>query len=247
MKLSLNLESGTTYQVQFDEAPLQLYRMPHDIERRNYNLNDKTLGCAFMGDGYRSGPVRNAVMNDPSNPTKKPMPEVYRIYPDHQTLLPCRWVTLWRNMNSELSVKQFGTLMDTRLAWMNNTGTPERRNCLTGENMEAKDPAFDAARLCGGAIVKTRSISNGIAYLESMLTSDTVPTADWVIARPWLWYWGTAVTRTGQVNRIMRTGLDGQLKPVRIPFLTRLPVYVPLSWLDPLTPGFLPPATWMAG
>ena len=265
------------------DPAVQLYRKPHDVEIRNYNLDDKVYGLEFMGAGYRSGPVRDAVLNDPSsNPNKSPMPEVYRMYPDHQTPISCAFVRVWREMNPELSVEKFSTLMDPTLAWMNRTGSPPRYNCLTDENRGEKDPAFDAARLCGGALVKgvegyslmealretisliqrvvRRTImyqpfrqsvlalsSRNILNLETILTSEPAPAASDVLAKPWLWYWGTAVTRTGQVNRIMRLGMDGQLKPVRIPLLTRLPVYVPLSWLDQLPPGFLTEPTWMAG
>ena len=261
---------------------IQLYRKPHDVEIRNYNLNDKVYGWEFMGVGYRSGPVRDAVLNDPlSNPTKSPMPEVYRIYPDHQTPISCPFVTLWRHMNPGLSVKQFSTLMNPTLAWMNRTGSPPRYNCLTGENQGERDPSFDAARLGGGALAKgtegyslmealreaatliqgviRRTImyqpfrqsvlalaSRNILNLETIRTNEPAPAVADVLARPWLWYWGTAVTRTGQVNLIQRTGMDGQLHPVRVPVITRLAVYVPLKWLHKLPAGYVPPdARWM--
>ena len=210
---------------------VQYYRQPHDIEIQNYNAGYRT----YLGDGVRTGPVRDSVVN-----TGKGMPEVYRLLPDHQVPLECRWIKLWRNLNPMLSDERFGTLLGNGLAWTNRTGWPGRYNCLTGADAGAQDPAFDAARICGGAIFKGKE-QDGYLYIESLLTSQATPTAADILEKPWLWYWGTTVLPTGQVNYITRLGTDGKHHPVRVPLLTRLPVRLSLSWLDRLPMGFIPP------
>lgn len=238
---------GQTYVPQGE--PVQLYRWPHDIERYNYDHDDEMVGMRYMA--WRSGKVRDAVINDPVyNPTRSPMPEVYRVIPDHVTPLSCRWLHLWYDCNkADLTPEKWATLLGPTLAWMNRTGSPPRPNCVTGYDGEVghedKNPAFHSPIFNGGAVFKGVE-GDGFLHIETLLTSGPVPTAEYVLARPWLWFWGTSITREGRINRIMRMGRDGYLKPVRVPLMTRLPVRVPLSWVHKLEPGFVPPThDWM--
>lgn len=214
---------------------IQFYRKPHDIEIRDYDL-EETKGWVYMGDGYRNGPVRGTVLHNPDNPQKRGMPEVYRVYPDHQTPINCDWLWLWRELNPMLSDERFCVLLGNGLAWTNNTGFPGRKNCILQKNMDAKDPAFHAPIINGGATLKGVE-RNGYLLIDGMLISDKVPDAQWVLERKWLWYYGTTVLATGQVNYITLKGIDGNYYPVRIPILSRYQLYVPINWLDKLPPG----------
>jgi hypothetical protein len=81
-----------------------------------------------------------------------------------------------------------------------------------------------------------------------MLSSDPTPPVTEVLSKPWLWYWGVEVNGKGQVTFITRARADGSGNriPVRVPLITRLPVYLQLIWLDKLPPGYIPPsALWM--
>lgn len=268
----------------------QIYRKPHDLEIRNYDHTDKNYGWQYMGDGYRSGPVRRTVTSDPvNNPQQKGMPEVYRIYPDHVSLLPCHWVWFWRNLNYDLSDEKWSTLMGSTLAWMNKTGSPPRKNCVLNSNMSEKDPAFHAPILNGGAtcsgievVSVTEALRTSVSILKEAyqarsfqtvradlssafstpnrlnisgyLTSQTPPDLSYrEIAKAWVekhqdkWYWGTTVIKTGQVNYIVRLSLTNTMIPVRIPILSRLPLYAPLSWFHKMPLGSsVPDAKWMA-
>lgn len=213
-----------------------LYRKPHDIEIKDYDSKQ----WQYMGDGYRLGRVRAAVINDPKgNPEKKPMPEVYRVLPDHQTPLNCDWQWFWRNLNPELTDTSWSSLMGDSLAWMNNTGARYRRNCILNTNTDSdKFPAFDAPRLCGGAILKRKLPSNdGLFHVEGLMTSDPIPDPADIINKWWLWYWGISVRKDGGVNYIMRMGKDGTLKRVRIPILSKYSLYLPESFIDKLPKG----------
>jgi hypothetical protein len=210
-----------------EPAPVQLYRKPHDVEVISYD--DKNW--AYGGDGYRAGRVRGAVLS-----SGKPMPEVYRVQPDHQTPINCAWQKLWRGINPELSDEKWGTLLSNNLAWTNNTGFPGRYNCLTGSDFDQELPRFHAPIINGGAVLKGKEV-NGWLEIESLLIGNPVPKAEEVLSKPWLWFWGTSVTKDGSINLITRLGTDGRFHPVRVPILTREPVRFPLTWLHKLPLG----------
>jgi hypothetical protein len=223
----------------------QFYRKPHDLEIVRYNEPED---WRYGGDGYRSGPVRNAVLNDPRNPQQKPMPQVYRTFPDHVINLRCAAVRLIRDINHpQIADKQISTLLNSNFAFSNNTGFPERYNCLTGENAGEKDPALHSPILTGGAVLKPLEIVGDMLYYDYIDMNKHLPTASDVIARPWLWFWITAVTSTGQVNMVTRLGTDGLYYPVRMPIFSERPLYAPVSWFHKLPMGFWPAsASWMA-
>ncbi len=218
-------------------VPVQYYRKPHDIEIISYDTRDWRYG----GDGYRAGTVRECVRD-----ADEPMPEVYRLQPDQVTPIDCAWQKLWRDLNPLLDIDKWATLLGNNLAWTNRTGFPGRRNCLTGADADKQFPVFDAPRICGGAILKGQE-DNGWLLIESMLISDPVPDAAEILAKPWLWYWGTGVRPDGGINLIMRKGMDGTMYPVRVPLLTKYRVKLPLLYLHKMPLGAqIPDARWMA-
>jgi len=217
---------------------IQYYRVPHDVERVNWNASD----LRYRGNvkGYQNnlygGPVRNIVTS-----TGDPMPEVYRLDPDHHTILDCYWQWKWRNMNPNLSEKKWGTLMGSGLALTNNTGSPPHYNCVTGEPEGVKTfPRFDIPRAMGGTIL-TGIAMNGLLYITSLLVNDHSTTLDQIVAVPWLWYWWTSVNPEGEINYITREGIDGKRYPVRVPLVTTQQVTLPLSHLHKLPLGAVPP------
>lgn len=221
------------------EPPIQLYRQPHDVEIYHY---DEPEDWRYGGDGYRDGSVRKGKAFNTI-----PLPEVYRCKDsDHATQLSCAWLHLWKNINPELTRNSWGTLLDSGLAWMNDTGSPPHSNCVTKYIGDGKSPSFHTPIRNGGAILKGVE-QDGFLLVENLHTSNPVPTSDYVLERPWLWYWGTSVRKDGGINYIVRKGLDGTMKHVRIPFITRLPVKIPLEQLHKLPLGSpIPPPTWMA-
>lgn len=221
------------------EPSLQLYRWPHDVERINFNLNDEMLGMRYRGNGIWTGPVRDAVLaDDDENPTRAPMPEVNRVLPDQTTPLHDWAIRLYRAMNDELSDEKFCTLFGNKLFLTNGTGWPGRRNIILGQDLNAGFPNFHAPLVTGGALFKGREV-NGWLEIENIRYNQPV-TLEYVLERPWLWFWGTSVTSTGRVNMIVRKNRQGIYVPVRIPFITKYPVRVPLNWLHKLKPGYVP-------
>lgn len=227
---------------------IQYYRVPHDIERVNWNAGDLRYrgNVPEYRDNPHGGPVRAVVTN-----AGDPMPEVYRLDPDHHTILDCYWQWIWRDMNVNISDKKWSTLLGNGLALTNNTGFPGHYNCVTGE--EKPDvikpsvfPRFDTPRVMGGAIL-TGIEMGGLLYITSLLVNDHSTTLDQIVAVPWLWYWWTSVNPEGEVNYITREGADGEMYSVRVPLVTTQQVTLPLSHLHKLPIGsVLPPATSFA-
>jgi hypothetical protein len=214
------------------EQPKQFYRVPHDIERVNYN--DGRLEYT----GRRGGPVRTTVIEK-----GVAQPEVYRIDPDIHVILDCECQWLWRTQNPKLSDRKWSTLLGNGLAWTNNTGFPGHYNCITGEDIGTPFPRFDQQRVCGGAIL-TGYEQNGLLYIDSIRNTQ-VPTTEDVLSKPWLWYWGTSINPRGEINIITRTGIDEKQYGVVIPNITSTQATLPLDQLHklPLEIG-LPSPTW---
>jgi hypothetical protein len=207
-------------------APVQFWRQPFDLEIRDYNMDNENMGRQFMGPGYRSGPVRARAVE-----SGKTIPAVFRVLPSQQTKLEPEHLQLWRRLNWEFADNILETLIDDHFAWTNGT---------------ADIPAFDQARVCGGALLRG-AVADGYLMIDSILTSQPVPPASEVLGKSWLWYYATEVNPRGVVTFINRTAKDGTKKPVRVPLISRLPLYVPVAWLHRLPAGFVPPsALWMA-
>jgi hypothetical protein len=217
---------------------IQFYRHPHDIEIKSYDLGYDGGGWQYMA--YTSGLVRKSVRN-----LGKALPEVYRLEPDQQTSLDCDWQKLWKDLNPMLSKRTWSTLLGNALAWTNRTGFPGRHDCINNTDIDSPFPAFDAPRVCGGAILK--GVEQGdYLLIESLLKDNRVPSAREVLSKRWLWFYGTSINPEGQVNLIMKPGIDGTYYPVRVPLITKNPVKLKLNTLHKLPIGFIPmDARWL--
>jgi hypothetical protein len=238
-----------TGEIQIEEPVIQpparqYYRVPHDVERVDWNKGD----LRYRTDGSRGEPRKIYTVNPITGQKEQILnafPEVYRLAPDHHTVLNCAFQWLWRSINPDLSDKKWSTLLGNKLAWTNNTGFPGHANCVLQEEMSKPMPRFDQARVCGGAIL-TGTERNGLLWIESMLINNPVMDPQDVLNDRSKWYWGTSVNPEGEVNLITRPGLDGRNYPVRVPIVTAQPVFLPLVELHKLPISApLPDATWL--
>lgn len=208
---------------------LQLYRWPHDLERV-----ENTENKIYLGNGNWTGKPREVVIQ-----MGEPLPEVFRLGPDHQTPLSDGYIRLWRAMNPMLSDDKFATLLGNTLWLTNNTGWPGRRNIIQGEDLDEPLPAFHAPVVTGGALFAGIE-RDGHLEIENLRSTAPAPGVEYVLARSWLWFWGTSVLPDGRVNTIKRLGTDGNMHPVKVPFISRYPLVIPLGWLQKLRPGYVP-------
>jgi hypothetical protein len=228
-------------------APPTYFRCPHDIERVDWNAKDyRYRGNVDAYKGDLTGGEPRKIYSGDGVQIMKAFPEVFRLKPDHHTVLDCYWQGIWRDLNPMLSDGKWSTLLGNSLAWTNGTGFPDHRNCITGEEPDAPFPRFDAPRACGGAIFKARKIENGMAWIETLLVTDKSRTASEILASRHLWFWGTSVNPSGEIGLIRRLGIDGSYHPVRVPLVTTIAVYLPLAELHALADGPLPDATWLS-
>jgi hypothetical protein len=242
-------ESGTRYRpTQPVIAPpaVQYYRVVHDVERVDWNAKDLRYRGnvdAYKGD-LTGGEPRKIYGIDPATglPVRilKPFPEVYRLKIDHQTIINCAWQHLWRALNPNLDNGKWSTLLGNKLAWTNGTGFPGHWNCITGEDAGLPLPRFDAPRICGGAVVTGR-VEGSRLWIDTMLVNNPPPAPADALS-----YFGTSVSPDGSVNLIKRFGIDGSYRPVRVPLVTTIAVYLPLAELHALADGPLPDATWLS-
>ena len=236
------MSDGTQYVGDLKQQ-IQYYRVPHDPERK--------ADWSYAGDGtWNKDMVRN-------NALIKPIPEVYRLYPDQVTPIDCKWIRFWWALNPLLDREHFELLLDNRWMLCNGTGWPGRYNCLTGElsdNSENpyKPPSFHAALINGGATVTGLKVG-GVLWLDTLLISSAIPfnytsvsaAKTWWENNPTKWYYATTIAASGNVTYTTFTGIDGSRQRLRIPILTNQRVYIPLRELDTLPLGFFPPeSTW---
>ena len=216
-----------------------LARIPHDVERVDMDAGDDGDRRYRPNVGMSGlGVVRKTIRE-----SGKSRPEIYRLEPDHTTPLAEKHQRLWKNINPDLSGLKWRTLLGNELAWTNSSGFPGRRDYINLMDMDRSLPNFDAARVNGGMIVKVR-IEGDIAWIDSLLTSDPVPTANDLLTTR-RWSWGTGVAPKGSINYIQRLGTDGTYKHVRIPLITVKKVWLPISELHILKPNEpIPDPTW---
>ena len=213
------------------------FRIPHDPERVDVRAGDLRYrpNVGMTGRGW----VRKEIVD-----AGVARPEIYRCRPDQTTPIGESHQWLWRWINPELSPEKACTLYGNSLAWTNQSGFPGRRNYILGRELTAQLPNFHAPLLNGGQIVEGERIGD-IVYIKSLLISDPVPTAVSVLADRVYWGWGVSINPKGEANLIARLGSDGTNKPVRILWLTKLPVWLPADELHALGAGELPDARWM--
>lgn len=231
MRIEVSLLSGKTYVGDAVEQK-QYFRVVHDKERNP----DGSYG----GDGFWGGEVRDRAK-------LKPIPEVFRLYPDQTTPIDCKWIKFWWALNPMLDREHFELLLDNRWMLCNGTGWPGRYNCLTGEksddpNNPYRPPSFHAAIINGGASVAGFETVDKL-WLDSLLISSPVPTnpMDWAEKNKHMWYYATTIAASGNVTYTTFAGIDGNRQKLRIPILTNQRVYIPLRELDRLPMGFFPP------
>lgn len=241
MEFSVTMSDGITFStvMRMKSYAGEFFRQPHDAE---------LLGCGptadiwrrdreYLGDGITNNVIRQVNASS--------IPEVYRYLPDHVVSINCSMLWLWRNINPELSDEVFFTLCNSNYAWNNRMGLDNRYNCISGDNLGMGNPGFPNPLLCGGAIVKKIREDDVMLYFETIRVDKPLPTAEEVLSKPWLWYWGVAVNPEGQNSFITRSDGSGGRVNVRIPMMTRFEAYVPKKWLDRLPPEFMPPsALW---
>jgi hypothetical protein len=225
----------------------QWFRIPHDVERVDFNAEDPDLRYRgnvpeYAGDP-RGGPPRKVVLDRGA-----PMPEVYLLDPLHHTVLDCACQRMWKDLNPELGIKRQSALYGNGLAVTNNTGFPGHYNCLTGEDQDQVFPRFDKPRLFGGAVVLGMQKGERV-YFSSMLVSDPIRSGAEVLEHKEWWCYWTSINPEGEIHYITRPSgpnSDGPNVPVRLPFLTTVQVSLPAVELHRLPAGFIPPsAMWM--
>lgn len=200
-------------------APLPVYRHPHDRElvRATPEADPHSTDRNYRGD--HSGTVRDRAT--------LAIPEIFQLLPLHVTPLSPAWVDLVCAVNYDLPREQALKIFDASWAFNNGRETP----------------GFDKPRVCGGAILSGYE-EGGNLHIYSLLTSQPVPDADHVLSRPWLWYYAVMVAPNGNLSYMTLGDGNGNRIPIKIPIITRLPVYVPLAWLHKLPADFLPSPLW---
>jgi len=214
---------------------IQLWRVPHDVERYDFDGDD--LGYA----GARIGRVRKEIRD-----AGVARPEIYRVWPDHTTRIGEKHQWLWKDINPELSNIRWRSLLDNYLAWTNQSGFPGRHDYVNNMDVDENLPNFHAALVNGGMILEGQENGDKV-WLYSLLISDPCPTASELL-KTHMWSYGTSVIpRDGSISYITRKGIDGNYKKVRVPFLTTRPVWLPKRELHKLPAGFEPPPNWIVG
>ena len=187
------------------------WRHPHDKELRAATVKADVTSTDRVYRGAATGEARP--MTFPS------VPEVYQILPAYgATPLSSAWVDFVCELNYELPRETAMKIFDPHWAFNN------------GREL----PGWDKPRVCGGATL-SGVVDGSRLMLDYIDTGDAVPDVQWVLDRPWLWFYGTQVAQSGNVS-YMTLGIgDGVRVPVRVPLLYNQPVYLPTAWLHGVT------------
>ena len=214
---------------------IQYYRQPHDKEVLIPGPSLRSPDRDYRGNP--NGSVRGFA-------GLRVIPEPFRLIPDHQTPLDCGWQKLLRDMNPEHKDDVVDKILDHHWILANNTGIgePGRKNCRNGDYMNdptAKWPALHAVVICGGALLRGREEGDTL-HIESTIIGNGVPEVNYILERPWLWFYLIQINESGICTYMTLSAKDGTRKPVRMPLLSRLPISAKLKWLEKMPKEFDP-------
>jgi hypothetical protein len=82
-----------------------------------------------------------------------PCPAVFVMKDDPHAVFDRQWQYFLRAANYGMSLNATAALMDDDRAYFNNTGLPDRRDWLTGQNLTARDPNADKVRTNARCVV----------------------------------------------------------------------------------------------
>ncbi|HEY6020076.1 MAG TPA: hypothetical protein VIY48_09285 [Candidatus Paceibacterota bacterium] len=164
------------------------------------------------------------------------LPEVFRLDPDHHVILTEAIQWLIRNMNPQLTDDQWRAVFGNATAFTNRTGFPGRHDYINKMDVNAHDPTFDQARVCGGALlkgIKGRDLKGDPALIiEAIDTRKPLPTAEYVMKRPWLYFEAINIDYSVELHGPILRPLKGRWhKPVYIPVLHSVNATYPLDLL----------------
>lgn len=245
--MTLEIELRYSPSVPVTDLPDNLYRVKHDIELPATALATGTL----LGDTGREVILRKfkKVLSSikVNNKTvfnilwRENVPEVYWMKPLHRVYMTKEWqylmfdLFLWGAPKlgmGDYAKKKWSELYGCHRAFTNNTGfnckkTPEHgpfANFITGEHLSEGLPALDKPRFCGGATI-AGEVRDGKFWVETLTK---VPTLDWLIKHPWLFFQATTVHADGTIGRFPQ----GDGAPVYVPLVSKVPVHYPLEYLE---------------
>lgn len=226
----------------------KLWRVRHDDE-----FSSKTLRLDVGGKKVkftRPAPREN-------------LPQVYSLEPTHRVYMDkaiqflC--YDLFRagapSMTATRAQKMWRQLYDYRRAFTNKTGFENPNDprvdyvhgldytCIVdGKEVKCEEPALDKGpRVCGGASIK--GVVSGDVLLVETIDSNNVPSLEYVLARPWLYFHATTFRINGKVGRFPQ----GDGEPVFVPLISdhkKGAVAYPLAWLEPLPAGVVADPYW---
>ena len=168
------------------------------------------------------------------------LPEVFPFFPNHHTPFTRGYQLLEYALNVALDNVMEGSewrsLHDATTAFNNDqgfgmTGDP-RVDWLNGKNIGAPEPKQEAL-VCGGAILKRKSVDSQYLYPAYIDGLRPAPTLEWVLARPYLFF--DALSIDGSANGlVLRRFPQGDGQRVRILLIASKPMKIPLSQVTKL-------------
>jgi hypothetical protein len=174
------------------------------------------------------------------------LPEVFPFFPNHYTPFTRGYQLLENNLNIALDNAMTGSKWhnlhlggnqgDKATAFNNRQGFEmvgdPRVDYVNGKNLGAPNPKQEAL-VCGGAILKMKSVDSQYLYPAYIDGNRPAPTLEWLLARPYLFF--DALSVDGSPNGIvLRKFPQGDGKRVRILLLASKPIKIALSQVTKL-------------
>jgi hypothetical protein len=170
------------------------------------------------------------------------LPEVFTFDGSHMTYMR-RWLQeLAFALNPGMLPKGFRTLYDVRRAFTNGTGfdtihTPgsadylARADYINDLDLDHSDPRFDKSRVCGGALLAGK-VSGDWLEVDTLKINQPV-TLEWLLARPWLYFTATTVSRNSTPDQeLVGNFPQNGGRACWVPLVTTTPVRYPLQYLQ---------------
>jgi len=159
-------------------------------------------------------------------------PEIFRFTPQHSIEMTEGCQKLWKAINPRMTGLEWKKLLGNNYAFCNGHGyfeeTPLRDYVNRLDLNAGENPRMPYCYVMGGAILAEKKVVDGCLYPEYIDVNQPLPSAEYVLARPWLSYVVVNVySPSGSVG-----GVPASIYDERVPLFARMPICFPISSYD---------------
>lgn len=176
-----------------------------------------------------------------TTPWRTGLPEVFPLEPNHFTPMTREIQLLSKSINPLMTNAKWRQVYTWQRAFTNQQGFERpgdpRRDYVNRLNLNAQELPRQESLVCGGTILAERFVQGEYLYCDYLDGKKPMPTATYVLARPWLWFDAVNVDKDANGKIVIRRFPQGLPDRTHVLLLASRPVRIHLSKVTRLPYG----------